>query len=118
MSSAHRRDKIASDALAPSKPEKMVASAFSPAEMSFLMADIKRHTPKDEPNEICPLCGASEAGLYLHADMRGTISHCPVCRLIFVPPEFWPAPDTGEVEIRGAPEFRPQMKTTSPFFVS
>ena len=56
------------------------------------MADTKRHTPKDEPNKICPLCGASEAGLYLHADGRD-YAHCPVCRLIFVPPEFWPAPD-------------------------
>ena len=56
------------------------------------MSDTKRHTPRDEPNETCPLCGASEAGLYLHADMRD-YAHCPVCRLIFVPPEYWPAPD-------------------------
>ncbi len=56
------------------------------------MSDTKRHIPKDESNETCPLCGASEAKLYLHADMRD-YAHCPVCRLIFVPPEFWPAPD-------------------------
>ena len=41
---------------------------------------------------ICPLCGSGEAALYLRADGR-EYAHCPVCRLIFVPPGFWPAPE-------------------------
>ncbi len=56
------------------------------------MSDTTSHTPRDELGETCPLCGANEAGHYLHADARD-YSHCPVCRLIFVPPGFWPAPE-------------------------
>ena len=77
------------------------------------MADTKRHTPKDEPNEICPLCGASEAGLYLHADGRD-YAHCPVCRLIFVPPEYWPAPDKKKRDTSSTKTQAP-MRATSPF---
>ena len=56
------------------------------------MPDTKGHIPIHERHEICPLCGSGEAGLYLRADAR-EYAHCPVCRLIFVPPGFWPAPE-------------------------
>ena len=46
----------------------------------------------DETTRICPLCEATEAALYLRADARD-YAHCPLCRLIYVPPGFWPAPD-------------------------
>lgn len=46
----------------------------------------------DEPTRTCPLCGSGGAALYLRADAREYM-HCPVCRLIFVPPGFWPAPE-------------------------
>ena len=46
----------------------------------------------DETTRICPLCGSGDAALYLRADDR-EYAHCPACRLIFVPPGFWPAPE-------------------------
>ncbi len=57
------------------------------------MPNATSQTPKDVKNETCPLCGAGEAGLYLHADARD-YAHCPTCRLIFVLPGFWPSPET------------------------
>lgn len=56
------------------------------------MAGTRPEHSLDEKHETCPLCGADEAVLYLHADGRDYF-HCPLCRLIFVPPEFWPTPD-------------------------
>ncbi len=55
------------------------------------MAGTRPEHSLDEKHETCPLCGADEAALYLHADGRDYFQ-CPLCRLIFVPPEFWPAP--------------------------
>lgn len=56
------------------------------------MPDTKGHIPVHEQHETCPLCGSGEAVLYLRADAR-EYALCPVCRLIFVPPGFWPAPE-------------------------
>ncbi len=56
------------------------------------MAKTEHRPPTDETGRACPLCRADRARLYLRADGRDYL-HCPVCRLVFVPPEFWPAPD-------------------------
>lgn len=49
-------------------------------------------SPADETRKACPLCRSREARRWLRADAREYF-HCPVCRLVFVPPAFWPAPE-------------------------
>lgn len=51
-----------------------------------------RRFPPDETRKACPLCRSNAARRWLRADAREYF-HCPVCRLVFVPPAFWPAPD-------------------------
>ncbi|MBT3351450.1 MAG: class I SAM-dependent methyltransferase [Nitrospinaceae bacterium] len=50
--------------------------------------------PKDTTPQksSCPLCGEAEAEKYDKADGREYL-HCPVCRLIFVPEQYWPSPE-------------------------
>lgn len=51
-----------------------------------------RRSPVDKTKRTCLLCRSIEARRRLRADGREYF-HCPVCRLLFVPPAFWPAPD-------------------------
>lgn len=55
-------------------------------------AQTERHPQASDAGRACPLCRAHSARLYLRADGRDYL-HCPVCRLVFVPPKFWPAPE-------------------------